>query len=152
MKIASCGSPTDCHWHWLSSDWDCRVSFFTGETQRHCRQRRSLCHLWWRCQCLSLVNRGTHLRLHGTYQTAVAVFISNNAQQQWTVLNLKQHCHTANNCPWSLDEWSAPTQCQWQPLSVTLLVSWSTMVLGTYRSHLSLATGTNLRTRTRLGP
>ena len=104
MKIASCGSPTDCHWHWLSSDRDCRVSFFTGETQRHCRQRRSLCHLWWRCRCLSVVNRGTHLRLHGTYQTshgrpqAIARFwcrcfyrktqiMPSNSEQFWTWSN-----------------------------------------------------------------
>ena len=90
--------------------------FFTGETQRHCRQRRSLCHLWWQCRCLSLVNRGTHLRLHGTYQTShgrphcpilMSLLLSQipgNAQQQWTVLNLKQHCHTANNAgPWMSD-------------------------------------------------
>ena len=158
MEIASCGSPTDCHWHWLdslSSDWDCRVSFFTGETQRHCRQRRSLCHLWWRRRCLSLVNRGTHLRLHGTYQTShgrphCPIFIlmslllsqiPGNAQpqQQWTVLNLKQHCHTASATPITLvPGWVIGTDTVSVTAAVShIVVSVMGYLVHVYRSHPS---------------
>ena len=137
MKIASCGSLTDCPW--VPTDWVSQ------------RQRRSL--RWWWCRCLSLVNRGTHLRLHGTYQTShgrphcpilKSVLLSNtgpnNSEQFWNWSNTA----TANNPGWVIGTATVIA-------AVSHIVSVMEYLVHVYRSYPSLATGTNLRTWTRLG-
>ena len=110
---------------------------------------------------MSVFEFSEHLRLDGTYQTShgrphcpiskslllsqILGLTTVNISELEATLPLALALPTTLEAGWVI---GTVTLTQWQPLSVTLLVS----LLVSYRNYPSLATGTNLCTWTRLGP
>ena len=124
VKIVSCGLGRFTDWLSLSSDW---VSFTASATIIEMTMS-----VFEFSEPGSDRNRGTHQGLHGTYQTShgrphCPILISLLLSQilgLTTVNSSELEVEATLPLPTALDDWSALTQ--WQLLSVTLLVSWST--------------------------